>query len=106
MRIFALTVICLGLNYLYGQSTFKIEQELLTQFKKIQPFDYQDTNNILERYDSLQQANLDFRNSLLKYTSSVHATITFDFNELVKEGLEVEASEDGLFRIYTWDTWT
>lgn len=99
MRIFALTIICLGLNCLYGQSPFKIEQELLTQFRKIQYF------HTAEQHDSLQQANQSFHKSLLAYASTVHATITFDFNELVKEGLIIKTSEDGLFRIYSWDTW-
>ena len=80
-----------------AQSPRKIEQELLSSFRQLQQ---------LAHPDSLKQANNSFRNSLLTYTAADRSTFTYDFKELEKEGLVIRTSEDGQFRIYSWDTRT
>jgi len=43
---------------------------------------------------------------LLNYTASIPETLTFEFKDLLKSGLEISTSKNGLFRIYSWDTKT
>lgn len=71
----------------YAQSPRIIEQKLLVSFKQL-------------------QHNTAFRDSLLLYTATVKATFTYGFKELEKEGLIIRTSDDGLFRIYSWDMQT
>ena len=93
--IISVIIFC-SVSHVYAQSPQKIEQELLRSFKRLQQ-----TAN-----DSIRQANIAFRNSLLAYTASTRATFTYEFKELEKEGLIIKSAEDGLFRIYSWDTGT
>lgn len=92
---------------MYAQPPQKIEQELLTSFRQLQYWAfYKPGDQLISRYDSIEQANAAFRKNLLTYTSYVRSTFTYDFKELEKEGLVIKTSEDGLFRIYSWDSWT
>lgn len=107
MRLFISIFIFLNVSHSYGQQLSKIEQELLSQFKRLHYWvDYKGTDHIAYRYDSIEQANEIFRKNLLAYTSSSRATITYDFKDLEKEGLIITTSQDGLLRIYSWDTYT
>jgi hypothetical protein len=96
-----LTTIC-TFFLLNGFAQGSIEQALLKPFKKITYWAHYQGDNI----DSLERANDDFREMLLKYTSLQPLTIGFDFKGLEKEGLSIATSSDGLFRIYSWDTYT
>lgn len=100
MRTLLPLILTITVCQLYGQHPQKIEQELLNQFKKIQ---YWARNN---GPDSLATANSGFQALLLDYTAKSPATIRYEFKDLEKEGLIVRTSVDGLFRIYSWDTWT
>jgi len=91
--IISLVIFC-SVSHVYAQSPQKIELELLRSFKRLQH----------AANDSIRQANSAFRNSLLAYTASTRATFTYEFKELEKEGLIIKTAEDGLFRIYSWDT--
>lgn len=107
MRLLIYIIIFFGGSQVYAQSPQKIEQELLIPFRKIQYwFSNNDTNHLTDRYDSIEHANTIFRNNLLAFTANARSTFTYDFKELEKEGLVIRTSEDGLFRIYSWDTWT
>lgn len=91
----------------FGQDQHSIEQKLLNQFRKITYWaDYKSDADNLDKFDSLEQANAGFRKLLLQYTSQYPSTLTFDFKSLDKEGLSIVTSFDGLFRIYSWDTYT
>jgi hypothetical protein len=87
MRLLISIIFFYCASHAYAQSPRKIEQELLVSFKQL-------------------QHNTEFRNSLLSYTATVKSTFTYGFKELEKEGLVVRTSDDGLFRIYSWDTQT
>ena len=90
---------------MYAQSPQKIEQELLISFRQLQQRAlHNDAAAVNDRIDSIKQANTSFRNSLLAYTASARSTFSYDFKDLEKEGLVIKTSEDGLFRIYSWDT--
>jgi hypothetical protein len=91
----------------FGQSSNSIEETLLKEFKKITYWAYYkgDTDTV-DKYDSLEKANENFRKLLLKHTAQSPSTLTTDFKEIVNEGLSIATSTDGLFRIYSWDTYT
>jgi len=91
----------------FGQTQNPVEQELLQQFKRILYWrDFQGDNKNISVYDSLFDANEHFEKTLLKHTSQNPLTIGFEFKELKSKGLTISTSDDGLFRIYSWDTWT
>jgi hypothetical protein len=106
MRFLVAFLISCGLNSLHAQHIPAIEQELVSQFKKI---DYWATFKDsafpdINKYDSLEAANKEFRFNLLSYTSTAAPTLTYEFKELETLGLYIRTSEDRLFRIYSWDT--
>lgn len=106
MRLFISIILCFVSCHLYAQSPQKIEEELLISFRQLQHLALNnDASASNERIDSLKQANTSFRNSLLAYTASARSTFIYGFAALEKEGLVIRTSEDGLFRIYSWDTW-
>lgn len=107
MRLLIYFIALFGVSHAYAQSPQKIEQELLIPFRQIQYWlSYKDADHLVDRSDSIEKANTTFRNNLLAYTATARSTFTYDFKELEKEGLVIRTSEDGLFRIYSWDTWT
>lgn len=104
--IISMVIFC-SVSHVYAQSPQKIEQELLRSFKRLQQLAlYNDASPTNGRIDSIRQANSAFSNGLLAYTASTRATFTYEFKELEKEGLIIKSAEDGLFRIYSWDTGT
>lgn len=92
-------------QFLFGQNISMIEKQLNDAFQKINYWssDGRDQKNA---YDSLAAANTKFEKLLVQYTSSHPQTINHGFKSLEKKGLIVTTSEDGKFRIYSWDTWT
>jgi len=101
MRLIVSIIIFWGVSHVYAQSPQKIEQELLSSFRQLQ---YWASSSTPGRIDSIKQANTTFRNSLLAYTAAARSTFTYDFKELEKLGLVITTADDGLFRIYSWDT--
>lgn len=79
---------------LFGQTPQQIESDLLKSFKKIAPANGDnDVSNDL------------FAKKLYNYASHNPATFSYPFASLKKEHLDINTSDDGLFRIYSWDTW-
>ena len=106
MKIILAIVLSLHVWVAAGQTQSSIEQDLLKQFKLIGSWrDYKEDGTSVSRYDSLDKANKSFQKSLLRYTAQYPSTLQADFKTLVKEGLTIATSPDGLFRIYSWDTW-
>jgi hypothetical protein len=104
MRFYFPVIFLFYASHAYAQTPGKIEQELLIAFRQIQARAlYSDGATTPGRIDSIKQANTSFRNSLLAYTAASRATFAYEFKELEKEGLVIRTSEDGLFRIYSWD---
>lgn len=92
----SILIFCCFISFsLFGQSPKAIEADLLKSFKKI---DYLSHDN--------EQANNVFGKKLKIYTEKNPFTLTQDFALLKKEHLDIPTSDDGLFRIYSWDTWT
>ncbi|VEH22591.1 Uncharacterised protein [Chryseobacterium nakagawai] len=98
-------VLCITTHFLFGQNMSVIEKQLNEAFQKINYWS-SDGRDHKDSYDSLAVANTKFEKLLVRYTSSQPQTISHDFKSLEKNGLIVKTSEDGKFRIYSWDTWT
>lgn len=86
----------------FSQDLNLIEKKLNSLIdKKI----YWSSNNDNESgSDSLTQCNKEFERFVLDFTSKNPKTLTYDFKK-VKDRLSIISSEDGLFRIYTWNTY-
>lgn len=101
-----LTLSCLFiLSITNGQNIKLIDKNLTTEFNKINYW-YNRTNENIDAYDSLEAANTMFEKLLLKFTNLNSKTISYNFKNLIDSGLIITTSEDGLFRIYTWNTRT
>lgn len=98
-------IFLLTTSFLFGQNMPAIEKHLNTVFQKINYWSSEGQSNE-HSYDSLAAANTKFENVLLKYTASTPQSLRYDFKTLKKSGLVVASSEDGKFRIYSWDTET
>ena len=99
---FLLFIFCTFSN---AQTPSQIENKLYQSFNRINYWsdDGRSQNN---SGDSLYVANKNFENLLLKYTSINAQTLAYRFSKLTNEGLKIATSEDGKFRIYSWDTAT
>jgi hypothetical protein len=84
-----------------GQSISQIENELVNAIKEIQKYSTYGTNY---DEDKLYKANDVFEKKLVGYTKNV-STLNYKFVELNKLMLNA-TSEDGKFRIYSWDSET
>lgn len=82
----------------FGQTNAQIEKELIAAVKDIQKY-----GNYGDGYDEekLSKAQDDFEAKLLKYTKTA-ATLAYKFGAL-GESVFVATSDDGRFRIYSWD---
>ena len=85
----------------FGQTPEMIEKELLAVFGKINENSAYKNNHDSEL---LEKSNEEFKDKLLKYTK-LASTLKYKFIELEKEvSISISTSEDGKFRVYTWDT--
>lgn len=99
-----------GFNFTYTQDKPAAETELLSHFKKLPYWAFYYSNygidTTVSPSDSLEMENTIFQKGLLNYTTKYPETLSGDFSPFVKEGLILASSDDGLFRIYSWDTET
>ncbi|MFP3597842.1 hypothetical protein [Chryseobacterium sp. SIMBA_029] len=101
-KILVIVLFLLATHYTFAQKLPEIEKQLNAVFQKITP----ENQSNPDYYDTLETANTQFEKLLLQYTASNPETLHYDFNALKKNGLIITTSEDGKFRIYSWDTWT
>lgn len=97
---FSITILLLGQSS-FGQmrSCDKVEQELITIYKKIFPFYYSDQDS-LSFYSDL------FSNKFTDHIKSNPSTLNCHFKSLIDSNVcSIVTSSDGSFRIYSWDTW-
>ncbi|NIF03958.1 hypothetical protein F3J23_00775 [Chryseobacterium sp. Tr-659] len=83
-----------------------VEKKLDHSFQKIQYWHDAVSNKNPSAYDSLYAANRKFEKLLHYYTASNPESLRYNFKSLRKNGLFISSSEDGKFRIYSWDTQT
>jgi hypothetical protein len=85
----------------FAQTPQKIEQELVTSLKQVQKYSSYGSSFDDEK---LSRANDAFEAKLLKYTK-IPGTLSYKFPALSKL-MANASSDDGKFRIYSWDTQT
>lgn len=95
LKLFIILFNFLITSSLFAQSPKAIEADLLQAFKKI---DYNGQDN--------EAANKVFAGKLKAYAERYPFTLEQNFALLKAEHLDISSSTDGLFRIYSWDTWT
>jgi hypothetical protein len=85
-----------------AQNIAQLEANLLKSFKKIAY--WADQTNNEHSYDSFSMANSNFENLLKNYTAKYPALLKSPLLSLKKANMDIATSNDGLFRIYSWDT--
>src|ERR1035437_7364622 len=77
----------------------EIEQDLLHTSSIILPYYY-------GNFDSLFFYSSLFSNKITTYVSKYPSTLSYPFQKLIDSNhCNITTSTDGLFRIYSWDTW-
>lgn len=91
----------------HDQNLIEVERELSEAFSRVDYwYHYEAASEEIDQYDSLAKVNTEFQKLLLKYTALYPQTLSYPFKNLVDMGVGIKTSEDGLFRIYSWDTQT
>lgn len=99
MRIFIFAIFLLALAIpTFAQSNAQMEKELVAGVKEIQKYGTYGGGYDEEK---LSEAQDDFEKKLLKYTKTA-STLSYKFAALDEE-IYIATSEDGKFRIYSWD---
>lgn len=99
MKAFISIIFCLALGVAaFAQTNAQIERELAAGIKEIEKYGTYGGNYDEDKLPKAQDA---FKNKLLKYTKKP-ATLGYKFPELDKS-MYIATSDDGKFRIYSWD---
>lgn len=78
-----------------------VEKDLLINSSRLFSL-YQNDN-----YDSLEIQSKLLTNKMINYIGKYPSTLSYPFKSLIdSNACEIATSADGLFRIYSWDTWT
>lgn len=83
---------------IFAQTNEQMEAELVAGIKDVQTYSTYGGNYDEDKLTKAQEA---FEMKLLKYTK-VPSTMKYQFNEL-DEHLTIAASDDGRFRVFSWD---
>jgi hypothetical protein len=106
LRLALLALLCFYSGELFAQTPQQIEADLLRSFQKFESLaekQREDTTGTLKE-DDVDKAMDVFAKKLKHYTSINPATITYPFMKLKNMQLLIKSSDDGSFRIYSWDT--
>ena len=95
---FVLLVIVVFSASAFGQTSEAIEKELVGLYGKINENSAYSSNSDGEL---LEKSNEEFKQKLLNHTK-IASTLKHKFSELEKE-ISITTSEDGKFRVYSWD---
>lgn len=90
-----------------AQSPEKVEKELVGHLKNLEKWlmePVKNYENILQKNGNIKKENAAIAKTLLKVTKQP-AALKYRFSELAKH-MHISTSEDGKFRIYSWDTET
>jgi hypothetical protein len=103
--IFGFFCLCFFSHGVFAQSTGAIEADLLKSFKQIDYWFQKKGDTTVNADDKLAEANDVFGKKLEEVTKKYPSTLNTPFNSLKKEHLDIFTADDGLFRIYSWETW-
>ena len=104
MRFSSMILLVFTMSYNVAAQTKtgkEIDQELYKSYVKL--VDYRLGSDSYS-YDSIDRQGSIFREQLIKYTSHYPLTLSLKFDSL-RSKIDILTSSDGLFRIYSWDTW-
>ena len=88
-------------SYSQKQDLLRIENELFITYNKL--FSAYENN----QYDSVEIFNDLLKLKMIDGLSKNPATLKYSFKKLTDDNaFDIVTSEDSLFRIYSWDTWT
>ncbi len=88
-------------NFAFAQNTSEMHAMLTGHLKKMTYYKYESPNP-----DSIEIENAHFKKLLLRYLTEYSSSFLSKMDKVVKAGLIIAASDDSLFRIYSWDTQT
>jgi hypothetical protein len=96
-------LIIITIHGAYGQKETLKEQEekLYNNYSLLIEEVFSETRD----YDSIVSYNDNFEKNLYNLLNETPSSLDHDFSEL-QEYVKIITSEDGNFRIYSWDTWT
>ena len=100
--ILALLLLVTPILFAQIKSPKEIERDLKQAYQKILSARFEEDDYYFEKVDSL---NVKFRDMLSEYTSLYPETLVYPFDSLKESKIDIVNSEDGLLRIYSWDTW-
>ena len=100
MKFYIFIFIILFKTTLFSQELNILENQLN---KLIEKRIFWSENQNDQAYDSLSKYNNEFEKLILNFSSKNTNTLSYKFNK-IKVGLNIVTSTDGLFRIYTWNT--
>ena len=109
LKLLAFTC-CLIPFDLFAQNPTSVEGDLYQSFKKIgywysYRFEHKgNADTSVNAIDSVDNANRRFGEKLKNYTAAYRFTLTEPFEKFNDTQLGIVSSDDGLFRIYSWDT--
>lgn len=106
MKCILATTLVLFTFSVYGQKVDSTEETLLQSFKKIKFWSAKLKQNDIKAEDSLNLANDHFNALLLNHVQKEPHTLKYPFDKLKNIGLKIVTSDDGNFRIFSWDTLT
>lgn len=95
---FVLLIITIFSVSAFGQTPAAMEKEMVGLYEKINANSAYSSNHDSEL---LEKSNEDFKRKILQYTKSA-PTLKYKFSEL-EEDVSIATSEDGKFRVYSWD---
>ncbi|CAN5395079.1 hypothetical protein BH09BAC6_BH09BAC6_28690 [soil metagenome] len=88
-----------------AQTPGDIEASLYKSYKDIHHWRQLRFDTTVDYQSGLNNANKVFVEKLKDYAARYPATITQQLDSLTNAGVAIVSSADGLFRIYSWDTW-
>ena len=103
MRLTTILTVLFLTTKLFSQTMTveQLENDLHNTYSKLLSYRFGDS--IV--WDSIETENIIFRNKIVKYTSMNPLTLTYRFDSLRHDNIDIVSSKDKLFRIYSWDTW-
>lgn len=90
--------------FAYSQDMPAIERDLLAKYRRIDYWwNYSGDNAKIHKEDSVDKANKVFQRALTAVASKYLASLSYPFKRLKHAGLLIATSDDGRFRVYSWD---
>ncbi|MBA0883500.1 hypothetical protein [Flavobacterium undicola] len=102
MRVILIFLLFTTTLFSQRKTIVEIENELQKSYQKIQT---DRLGNGTIAWDSLESDTKTFKEEITKYIATYPETLTYEFDSLKKENIDIVTSDDKLFRIYSWNTW-